>query len=181
MFWMFLVNALGMITMFGFFFYLLLITQKGGLFATKPGETLAFFVRSFSSWGVKRTIVRSRLPGHLVCRPKKVAEICDCSLYHPGTTRRHLVEPGTQRTIVRSDVTLTQLRPRPRCRCSVSAFGVGIALALPTWLQVIFERTLAENIKASCSKKKRTFITLRYTMPIKFSILDSLQTNILTT
>ena len=142
MFWMFLVNALGMITMFGFFFYLLLITQKGGLFATKPGETLAFFVRSFSSRGVKRTIVRSCLPGRLVCWPKKVAEICDCSLYHPGTTRRHLAEPGTQRTIVRSDATLTWLRPRPRC--SVSAFGVGIALATAPWLQVLFERTLTK-------------------------------------
>ena len=157
MFWMFLINLLGCLIGFGFAFYLLLITQKGGLFATKPGETLAFFVRPFSCRGVKRTIVRSRFPGRLVCRPKKVAEICDCSLYHPGTTKRHLVEPGTQRTIVRSGARASVHRPRCRCRGRASESESVSHQPSPPGSRSFFERTLAENIKVSYSKKTNIY------------------------
>lgn len=93
MFWMFLINALGVLIGFGLAFYLLLITQKGGCSDLKP-ELLAlvFFVRFLAQFlpGVNRIIVRfSHQLG---------VKANDCSLSLPG---RFLVAGQKSRRFLR--------------------------------------------------------------------------------
>ena len=140
MFWMFLINGLGVLIGFGLAFYLLLITQKGDCSEKPELLALVFFVRFLAQLGVKRIIVRSGCPEVPGSWPKKVAELCDCSLCYPAASWSQLLGPGSvqthqflaalsteiwlnQRTIVRSFARIYQgfgVGVGLRSRCSVS-------------------------------------------------------------
>lgn len=124
MFWMFLVNALGMITMFGFFFYLLLITQKGGLFATKPGETLAFFVRFFAhlSHTYKTNNCSLTLPGFSKLVGQKNRRNLRLFALLPGQTPGDTWPSQVRKELLFGLVLISKLL----ASASVSVFGVGL-------------------------------------------------------
>lgn len=149
MFWMFLINGLGVLIGFGLAFYLLLITQKGDCSEKPELLALVFFVRFLAQLGVKRIIVRSGCPEVPGSWPKKVAELCDCSLCYPAASWSQLLGPGSvlnycsvfhpdspvpgsfvHRDLVESANYCSVICPdlpgiRCRCRASESVFGVG--------------------------------------------------------
>ena len=95
MFWMFLINTLGILMMWVAFWFLLIITQKGGSTSKRLQLLLEFFLfgirYSRFSWAKKkRTIVR--IPSG--CRYSKVVERC------PGSEARRDAQTRS-RTIVR--------------------------------------------------------------------------------
>ena len=144
MFWMFLANAIGMVTMFGFFFYLLLITQKGGLFGKAQTEASGFFCSFFSPAGRRPNNCSLWLPGRSLVAGQKSRRTLRLFALWPSWYLASAAATGLgKRTIVRSGARTPVHRARCRGRASESV-SVSHQLFSPG-VQVIFERTFLEN------------------------------------
>lgn len=146
MFWMFLANAIGMVTMFGLAFYLLLITQKGGFFGKARAFSSGFFCSFFGPAGRRPNNCSLWLPGRSLVAGQKSRRTLRLFALLPSWYLASAAATGLgKRTIVRSGARAPVHRARCRCRCRASEsesvshqlFGPGV--------QVVFERTFAEN------------------------------------
>lgn len=158
MFWMFLINTIGILMMWVAFWFLLIITQKGGKTSDKSQSFQLWFFCSCCKLGNpgSRMIVRFqsreiRANELLFALPPwkpswqlrvKLADFCDCSLSPAAQL------PGSCCTITRLPQIKNYCSVSDRARCRTSDFGVGVGAArccTACCTSPPFLRTLAEN------------------------------------
>ena len=149
MFWMFLANAIGMVTMFGLAFYLLLITQKGGFFGKARAKSSGFFCSFFGPAGLDRIIVRSSYPVDPWQLARKVAELCDCSLCCPAGTWLQLQLPGSGNELLFGLV--------PEHQFIGLGVGVGVGLRSRSRYRISFSAPASRSFLSELSQKTNIF------------------------
>ena len=137
MFWMFLINALGVLIGFGLAFYLLLITQKGGLFGKARASSSGFFCSFFAqlpSWRKPNdcSLWFARQNLHRAEKKSQISAIVRSPSRHlagpwqedrPRTERLFVLVPGNQPSCWKPSASRVNY-------CSLYGLGVGVGIGL---------------------------------------------------
>lgn len=163
MFWMFLANAIGMVTMFGLAFYLLLITQKGGFFGKARAFSSGFFCSFFGPAGRRPNNCSLWLPGRFLAASQKSRRTLRLFALLPSWYLAQLQLPGSGNELLFGYARIYQLIGLGvgvgiglRSRCSVSDLLPG------PWLQVLFERTIEKILRSKLLRSGRHITNIYY-------------------